>query len=84
MGVTATRSDRRVYGMRRRATRRSIHRPLFPAVQPRTGRLIGRWGPVERTTLWDKLHDDRTLIGLKIVLLTFLFLLTALLEWAAA
>jgi hypothetical protein len=46
--------------------------------------LPERWGPIEREAVWDKLHDDRTLIGLKIVLLAFLFLLTALLERAAA
>jgi hypothetical protein len=46
--------------------------------------LAGQWGIAERTTLWDKLHDDRALIGLKILFLACLFLLAALLEWAAA
>ena len=84
MGVTAPTAVRRVHGIRRRAPRRATHRAYFPVEHPRTGRLTGRWGTVERTTLWDKLHDDRTLIGLKIVLLAFLFLLAALVEWAAA
>jgi len=46
--------------------------------------LAGQWGIAERTTLWDKMHDDRALIGLKILLLACLFLLAALLEWTAA
>ena len=84
MGVAAPSSVRRVHGMRRRARGRAVHRKLFPAEPPRSGRLAGQWGIAERTTLWDKLHDDRALIGLKILLLACLLLLAALMEWAAA
>lgn len=84
MGVAAPRSARRLHGIRRRPSGRAGPRTVFPVGQGRTGRSMEPWELVERATLWDKLHDDRTLIGLKIVLLAFLFLLTALLEWATA
>ena len=84
MGVAAPSSVRRVHGTGRRARGRAVHRTPFRAEHPRSGRLAGRWGIAERTTLWDKLHDDRALIGLKILLLACLFLLAALLEWTAA
>lgn len=92
MGVTAARrskprgpsSARLVHGVRRRrGLGRAVPRTLFPAQQLRTGCLAGRWGIAEPTTFWGRLHDDRALIGLKIVVLAFLFLVTALLEWAA-
>lgn len=92
MGITAARrskprspsSARLVHGiLRRRGLGRAVPHTLFPAQQLQTGCLAGRWGIAEPTTFWGRLHDDRALIGLKIVLLAFLFLLTALLEGTA-
>jgi hypothetical protein len=42
-----------------------------------------RWAVGERKAFWTRFQDDRDLIRLKVVLLTSLVLLTALLEWVA-
>jgi hypothetical protein len=89
MGVTAARAA----GLRatRTATRLDPRRPA-PRLSVRpfsTGRTGGRRalppaaamsGP---RTFWDRMQDDGDLIRLKIVLLTTLALLTAILEWVA-
>ena len=88
MGVAAVRgfrmsgSTRRSYrmpgrsrGATSRRTRGIAHAPIAP-VWP-------QWIPNDRKTFWDKVRDDRELIGLKTVLLASLLLLTALLEWVA-
>ncbi len=91
MGVAAARLSRtrtpgparRAHAAGRRAPGRGSRR-IAPGARPRIGHPSERWAPAERTTLWDRLDDDRALMRLKIVLLVSLFLLTALLEWARA
>lgn len=41
------------------------------------------WPDVERKTLWGRLKDDRELIPFKLLLLTSLLLLVAMLDWVA-
>jgi hypothetical protein len=90
MGVVATRRPkttmprpvRAAYPMRRKALGRGAPRVIAgPA-----GAVIAPampWAPDVRKTFRDRLHDDRELIGLKVVLLSSLLLLTAVLEWVA-
>jgi hypothetical protein len=42
---------------------------------------IPRWAVGERKAFWARFRDDRDLIRFKVVLLTSLAVLTALLEW---
>jgi hypothetical protein len=41
------------------------------------------WPDVERKTFWGRMQDDCELIPCKVLLLTSLLLLTAMLEWVA-
>ena len=84
MGVAAARgfrvpgSIRRSYGSRGPASRRTrwIGRaPMAPAWP--------QWIPEERKTFWERVQDDRELIGLKTGFLASLLLLTAFLELVA-
>jgi len=84
LSATATpRPARRVRRTRRRAPGGASRRSA-PRARTRTGRPSEHRAPEARTTFWDRLDDDRALVGLKIVLLVSLFVLTALLEWARA
>ncbi len=88
MGVTAARrfrmsgSIRRSYRMPGRSRSATSRRTIGIA---RASIAPGwpQWIPDERKTFWDRVQDDRELIGLKTVLLASLLLLTALLEWVA-
>lgn len=80
--ATMPRPLRAAYRMRRKAPRqraaRGIASPAGAAIAPAVP-----WAPVVRKTLLERLQDDRELIGLKVVLLSSLLLLTAVLEWVA-
>ena len=41
------------------------------------------WADVQRKTFWSRMGDDRELIRFKVLLLTSLLLLAAMLEWVA-
>jgi hypothetical protein len=45
------------------------------------GLVWPQWVADKPRTLWDRVNDDRELIGLKTVLLVSLLLVTAILEW---
>jgi hypothetical protein len=84
MGVAAVSAPARrpVHGARGVAHPRAGARRYAP--RPYTGR--GRQVPTLAAappTFWERMHDDQDLIRFKVVLLTTLALLTAILEWVA-
>lgn len=96
MGVAAVRrSTTRMPGaLRRRHPKRnpSVRQgTLLPAQRaagsslavPVRARPTPLWAADDRKGVWERLQDDRELIGLKVVLLVSLLMLTALLEWVA-
>ena len=64
-----------------------------PSCSPRRGRhadasmrlvpTAAWWADVQRKTFWSRMEDDRELIRFKVLLLTSLLLLAAMLEWVA-
>jgi len=87
MGVAIARHIRTRAGL----TYRAYDRPSRPPL--RAGRKVGAsgrlvpaapwWPDVERNTFWSRMKDDRELTSLKVLLLTSLLLLAAMLEWVA-
>ncbi len=71
----ANRMPNRSFGRAAPQRTRGSARVRVPSIPP--------WAVEVRKTFWDRVRDDRELIGLKIVLLASLLLLTALLEWVA-
>ncbi len=86
MGVATARNIRTRAGLTHRAYDR-------PSRLLRAGRKAGAserlvpaapwWPDVERKTFWSRMKDDRELTSLKVLLLTSLLLLAAMLEWVA-
>jgi hypothetical protein len=86
MGVAVARTT----GTRTGRTHGADHWRSIPPIRDRQitegTRLIPAapwWPDVERKTLWGRLKDDRELIPLKLLLLTSLLLLVAMLDWVA-
>ena len=83
----------RPYGPSRRSSRvarRGARRGGPDRFHTSAARLgFGSWSttgsdvPTDGKRLWEKLGDDRDLIGVKIALLAALLILTAMLEWVA-
>jgi len=90
MGVVAVRrsgtrvatSGRRSHRMSTRYTDQSPSQRTLQAGRVRADVPIPHW-PDARKTFWERFEDDRDLIRLKVVLLTSLALITALLERVA-
>jgi hypothetical protein len=88
MGVVAVRraesrvSTHRPYRMSTSARARSAS-PRLPGSSDRSymASPMPRWAVGERKAFWARFQDDRDLIRLKVVLLTSIAVLTALLEW---
>lgn len=86
MGVAVARGVRTraslahdAYDRSSRSTRRGRH------VDART-RLVPTapwWADVQRKPFWSRMQDDRELIRFKVLVLTSLLLLAAMLEWVA-
>ena len=92
MDIAAVRSSRyKVSGPSRRInrTRGGAPRRDAPARSHTTAARLGvepwattrRYVPIGRKTLWEKLGDDRELVGVKVTLLTTLLIVTAVLDW---
>lgn len=86
MGVAVARRD----GTRAGRTHRAYHRWSASPVRERQAKAEMRlmpaapwWPDVERKTLWSRVKDDRELIPFKVLLLTSLLLLAAMLDWVA-
>ncbi len=87
MGVAVARGFRTRAGLTHRAYDRPSRSPL------RAGRTVNAsmrlmpaaawWPDVERKTFWSRMKDDRELVPFKVLLLTSLLLLAAMLEWVA-
>ena len=87
MGVAAARGFRTRAGLTHRAYDRPT-RPLVGAWREAhaSARLLPAatwWPDVDRTGFWSRMNDDRELIPVKVLLLTSLLLLAAMLEWVA-
>jgi hypothetical protein len=98
MGVAAAslpgtrgRPRRRINHVRARPTRRAAEARIVtsadrPSIEPwlfRGKSLTRCAAPSGPKTLWEKLQDDRELVGLKIALLATLLIMTAALELVA-
>ena len=91
MGVAAARrsrvrpaaAGRRAYRMPDRPAGRFASQGIRGAHHIHVASPLPGWVADERKTVWARLQDDRDLIRLKVLLLTSLAVLTALLEWAA-
>ncbi len=92
MGVAAVRRSgtrgaaraRRSHGLSTQHTgSRSASQRSLRAGGVRAHAVIPQWPADERKTFWERFEDDRDLIRLKIVLLTSLAVITALLERVA-
>jgi hypothetical protein len=91
MGIVAVRrsgtrvatSVRRSQRMSTRYTGRSPSQRTLRAARVGAYAPIPQWPPDARKTFWERFEDDRDLIRLKVVLLTSLALITALLERVA-
>ena len=91
MGVVAVRrsgtrvatSARRAYRLSTQYTGRSPSQRTLRADRVRAYTPIPQWPADERKTFWERFENDRDLIRLKVVLLTSLALITALLERVA-
>jgi hypothetical protein len=87
MGVVAVRraelrvSTHRPYRMSTSACARSASPRLPGSDRSYTASPMPRWAVGERKAFWARFQDDRDLIRLKVVLLTSIAVLTALLEW---
>jgi hypothetical protein len=87
MGVVAARraglrvSTRRPYRTSTPSCTRSASLRLLGSDRSAVTSPMPRWAVGERKAFWARFQDDRDLIRLKVVLLTSLALLTALLEW---
>ena len=86
MGVAVARRD----GIRGGRTHRTYDRWSVSPVRDRQVKAGMRlmpaaawWPDVERKTLWGRMKDDRELIPFKVLLLTSLLLLAAMLDWVA-
>lgn len=76
-------------------TRASLAQCVYdrPSRSPRRGRRADAcmrlvptaawWTDVQRKTFWSRMQDDRELIRFKVLVLTSLLLLAAMLEWVA-
>lgn len=82
MGVAAARRSK-VSGSRayRTGPRRAVSRGPLGTARANIGLVWSQGGVDERKSLWDRMNDDRELIGLKTVLVASLLVLTAILEW---
>lgn len=89
MGVVAprrsrvSRSARTAYRMRGRPLGRAAVRGNPAAAPARIAPAMPQWPVDDRKSFWARLDDDRQLIRFKILLLTSLLLIAALLEWVA-
>jgi hypothetical protein len=89
MGVIAARpaglrvSTRRPYRTSTPTWARSGSHRSLESARTYAASPMPRWAVGERKAFWARFQDDRDLIRLKVVLLTSLVLLTALLEWVA-
>ena len=85
MGIAVARRVRTSAGCAHRAGNRR-HQP-WPREQYVTpsSRLVraASWWPHERVSPWDRLKDDRECIPFKVILLSSLLLLAAMLQWVA-
>lgn len=81
MGVATARRFK-VPGSRayRTGPRSAISRGALRTARAEVGLVWPQWVADEPKTLWDRMNDDRELIGLKTVLVASLLLLTAMLE----
>ena len=71
-------------------THRAYHRRSVSPLRDRPVKTSTRfipaapwWPDVERKTFWSRMKDDRELIRVKVLLLTSLLLLAAMLDWVA-
>ena len=82
MGVAAARrfkgSSSRAY---RAGPRGAVSRGALGTARADIGLVWSQAVVNEPRTLWDRMNDDRELIGLKTVLVASLLLLTAIVEW---
>ncbi len=87
MGVAIARGFRtragRTYRGYDRPTRRLLRTPGRADASMHLVPTAAWWPEVERKTFWSRMKDDRELIPFKVLLLTSLILLAAMLEWVA-